>query len=307
MVFSMVNTGHANRLGTRPLQKMLQNYTVTIFGLLILLPLGACESIRGYPDQPPSLPTTLSSLDGATLSALIVEYNATITTAARKQVIRDQIIHSDLTQIDNKFNDFKIELSSQDNQLSLGTDFISLALAGLGATVGSTATKAALAAASAGVIGAKSAIDKDLLYQKTIVTLVAQMEADRKAVLATILTNMHSDISTYPLEAAGSDLQDYYQAGTLVDALQSLTQSAGVSEQNASDQVSQALSGNYSYDDLSSKIENYWRPPGGGFNLTNQAQIKACMTKNSVSGSITLLINNATDATKNVIIACLKI
>jgi hypothetical protein len=209
--------------------------------LLMPLVLSACAAVTGYPKQPKSLPTTISSLDESTLSGLIAEYNSTSTSADQKKVIRDRIIYSDISQIDQQFNKFKVNINSQENILSIGTDFISLALAGLGATLGGAATKAALAAASAGVIGAKAGIDKDVLYQKTITALTTEMEAQRSLVFARIITNTHSDVVKYPLEAASKDLQDYYQAGTLVNALEGVNQSAGEKAQAADAEVAAAL------------------------------------------------------------------
>ena len=209
--------------------------------LMLPLTLSACAGVSGYPAQPDSLPTTITSLDSKTLATRIADYNDKNTPTDQKMSIRNEIIWSDITQIDQKFNDFKLSLNSQENKLSIGSDFVSLALAGLGATVGNTATKAALAAASAGVIGAKAAIDKDVLYQKTITALVTQMEAGRSKQLAVIITNMKSDTTAYPLEAASKDLQDYYQAGTLVNAIAGVSSSASVAAQDGTNAVAKAI------------------------------------------------------------------
>jgi len=275
--------------------------------LLVPLVLSACAAVTGYPKQPQSLPTTITSLDNNTLSALIAEYNNTNTSADRKKTIRNRIIYSDISQIDQKFNDFKVRLNSQENILSIGADFTALTLAGLGATVASAGTKAALAAASAGVIGAKAGIDKDVLYQKTITALVTEMEAQRSQVFARIITNTNSDVAKYPLEAASKDLQDYYQAGTLVNALEGVNQSAGEKAQAADAKVAKALSANYSYTDLSKKIESYWKPDGIR-NDENAKQIKDCMKQvKTRADSITMFINSeaGTESERSAVISCL--
>jgi hypothetical protein len=278
------------------------------FALVIAasIALSACAAIRGYPDQPNSLAITIASLDDATLKSLISTYNATDTPADKKVSIRNQIIYSEISQIDQKFNDFKVELNSQENLDSIGVDFIALALAGLGATTGKAGTKAALAAASAGVIGAKAAIDRDLLYQKTITALITEMEAQRSQVYARILTNMKTtDITKYPLEASSKDIQDYYQAGTLVNAIQGVGQSASEKQQDATAQVTAALSGTYNYTDLSKTIGSFWMPDGKTVDAANNTKITKCMSDNKIVGSVPFLMNAGTDADRATVIKCL--
>lgn len=274
--------------------------------LLALVTLAACAAVTGYPGQPDSLPTTVTSLDQTTLKALVAEYNNPGTSADRRMAIRNQIIYSDISQIDQNFNDFKVSINRQQNLLSIGTDFVSLTLAGLGATIGDAGTKAALAAASAGVIGAKASIDKDVLYQKTVTALVTEMEAGRSFVFAKMLTSMNSDVTKYPLEAASKDLQDYYQAGTLINALEGVNESASAKATDASARVTAALSAQYNYSPtLSKKIESFWMPDGHSVNAANQARLLLCMTQNKVAGSIPFLINGGADADRSAVISCL--
>jgi len=275
--------------------------------LFLSLGLAGCAAVTGYPDQPDSLPTTIASLDQKTLGERIVEYNKSDTSAERKKAIRNEIIFSNISQIDQDFNTFKVNLNRQGNVLSIGTDFVSLALAGLGATIGNSATKAALAAASAGVIGAKAAIDKDVLYQKTITALITEMDAQRSQVFARIITNMNSDVTTYPLEFSSKDIQDYFQAGTLVSAIAGITQSAGAKAQDASAQVANALSARYNYNDLSKKIESYWGWDGKSFNKDNDKKLKDCMADKKLGYSVPYLINGASDADKRTVTSCLGI
>lgn len=275
--------------------------------VLLPLALGACSIVNGYPAQPDNLPTTVTSLDPKTLNNLVTEYNNNATAEERKKAIRNQIIFSDISQIDKNFNSFKSDLNSQENILRLGTDFIGLALAGLGATIPGAGTKAALAAASAGVIGANAAIDKDVLYQKTIIALVTEMEAQRSQEFAKIITNTNSDTTKYPLEFASKDLQDYYQAGTLVNALEGVNQSASTKAQTGKNQVAAALSAQYNYTNLSKKIESYWIPDGKTVNTPNEQKINACMTQKNIVGSIPFLINGGTEGDKAAIISCLGI
>jgi hypothetical protein len=114
---------------------------------------------------------------------------------------------------------------------------VGLILAGLTATAGGATTKAALGAASAGVIGANAAINKDLYYQKTIPALLTQMEAERLKALASILAGIKQSDADYPLMQAYIDLNAYRTAGSIPAAVAGITQNAG----NAKDEAQKAI------------------------------------------------------------------
>jgi hypothetical protein len=275
--------------------------------LLGLLALSACSIMNGSPPKPSGLLATIGSLDSTTLAALVSEYNNAATDPARKKLIRNRIIYSDIGQVDQNFNDFKIDLNNQANTINVSADFISLALAGLGATTGNAGTKSALAAASAGVIGANAAFDKDVLYQKTVVALVTEMEAQRSQVFARIIANTNRDVTQYPLELAGKDLQDYYQAGTLVNAIAGVNKSASENAQNGAKAVETALSAQYNYTNLSQKIRSYWMPDGTTVDMGHQTNLDQCLTETKFPGSIPFLINGGTEGEKAAVIGCLNI
>ena len=99
--------------------------------------------------------------------------------------------------------------------------------------VGGARAKANLAAAAAGIGGAKTTIDKDFYYEKSIEALVASVNAKRKDVLVTILTGLGSTIDRYPFERGLTDLHQYYLAGTLNGAIQFINVQAAQSEANS--------------------------------------------------------------------------
>ena len=128
---------------------------------------------------------------------------------------------------DIEFADFERRLYGDGNVVGLGGDLVGLVLTGLIATTGNAATKSALGAASAGVIGASAAINKDLYYQKTIPALLAQMEADRLKALAPITTGLKLSDADYPLMQAYIDLDAYKSAGSIPAAITAINQNAG--------------------------------------------------------------------------------
>jgi hypothetical protein len=150
----------------------------------------------------------------------------------RKQK-RDVIILERIHAYNIEFADFERRLYGDGNEVSLGSDLVGLVLGGLIATTGNAATKSALGAASIGVSGANTAINKDLYYQKTIPALLAQMEADRLKALAPIAAGLKLSDADYPLMQAYIDLDAYKTAGSIPGAINAVNQSAGNAKDDA--------------------------------------------------------------------------
>ena len=91
-----------------------------------------------------------------------------------------------------------------------------------------------MAAISAGIVGAKSVISKDILYNSAIQTLILKMDADRAAVRQHIINNLQFNELAYPFEAAELDTGDYFRAGTLSNALITLQSDAASSDSASS-------------------------------------------------------------------------
>lgn len=74
--------------------------------------------------------------------------------------------------------------------------------------------KTDLAAAAAGLGGAKQTIEKDFYYEKSMDALVGTMNARRKEVLVAILRGLNTpSVEQYPFELALTRLHEYYMAG----------------------------------------------------------------------------------------------
>ena len=211
--------------------------TMVILSLAGAAFLSACAPIRGFPQDPENT--------SATLAALIPYFDGTeekiylssgIGTEARTQK-RNEIVLARMRAYNIAFSEFQRRLYGDSNTVTLGSDLIALILAGLTATTGDAATKAALGAASAGVLGASAAINKDLYYQKTIPALLTQMEADRLRAQAVILQGLTLPNSQYSLMQAYIDLDAYQNAGSIPSAISSITRDAGNAKQDAQDAI----------------------------------------------------------------------
>jgi hypothetical protein len=211
------------------------NNVVVVAGVCSPLLL-ACAPIEGYPRDPENTDATLTALQPYFDGTEEKVYLATNDDATRTQ-IRNEIIFQRLRGYDIEFANFQRQLYGQSNTITLGSDLIGLVLGGLTATTGTAATKAALGAASTGVIGANAAINRDLYYQKTIPALLTQMEADRLKAKLPIVQGMAQPDAKYPLMQAYIDLDVYKNSGSMPSAISSITTSAGNNKQVAQDNI----------------------------------------------------------------------
>ena len=245
------------------------------FGVSVL---SGCAGLSGYPDDPQNA-TNLTILRNTYFSPDSEDrYKAAGT--AERQGIRNEIVLKRMQIYDMEFSLFARDLSSANNSISIGSDLTALALSGLGATTGNAATKAALSAASGGVIAANGAIDKDLFYQKTVPAIIAQMQANRVKAETTVLQGLQKTDADYPLPRADLDLDVLNDAGSLNAAIATITQAST----NAKEQT-QANMDTYrslAMSRTASSVQlNAWLFPSGALNTDHLISLQAWMTKNS--------------------------
>jgi len=202
--------------------------------------LAGCSAFSGYPTNYQNTSAVIAT-DTPYLASDVRTRENSSSAADRgglnPQQYRDAVIYARMEVIDIYYYDFESKLVGSYDGLSLGADLTTLVLNGLGATTGSAATKAALAAASEGVVGANAAVNTDLFYKKTLPGLVAQMRASRQTALVTIKTGLQKPVAQYPLDEALLDVNTYYVAGTLPSAVSTITSNAGAEKSTADAQL----------------------------------------------------------------------
>ena len=139
---------------------------------------------------------------------------------------------------ESSYSNFKRRLNGDANTLNLASDLSLLGLAGVAATTGNITTATALAAASAGIIGARGAINADLYFQHTLPALLAQMDANRARAKLPIVTGLRQSNAAYPLAIALMDLDALRDAGGIPLAIGGLTQQAVVEKVSAEKSLS---------------------------------------------------------------------
>ncbi len=207
-------------------------HAVAAIGILLLC---GCASFRGAPE-----PTTAADA----VDPAVCPSNADVLAFYRADDVarggltpvqfRDFKISACIAAIDSKYVAFLKELRRQRIGAALGGDLAVLTLNGI-AAVASEGTSNALAAASAGVVGSKAAVDKDLYFDQTLPALESTMAANRADVLARIRTQQSTD--KYTLAEARSDVLAYQEAGNIDSAIKGLNASAAKTEAKATDNL----------------------------------------------------------------------
>jgi hypothetical protein len=153
-----------------------------------------------------------------------------------KEGWRNEVLEARIEDMNLQFTRFEQSLYEQGIGFGVGTDWIVLALSGAGAVVTGGASNA-LSAASAGVTGARSAYGKDVLYDKTLPVIIAQMVAQRQTVLVRIREGETQGANAYPLTRGLADLEEYYNAGTIPGAISNLAINVGAQSKEAQEKL----------------------------------------------------------------------
>ena len=115
-----------------------------------------------------------------------------------------------------------------------GAQAASIGLNAAGALTTSGATKI-LSGAAGAITGTSAAFNKNVLFDQSITTFIAKMDALRAIKLEAIKKNL--DTATYSLAEAYRDVEDYGYQGTLDAAFADVAKQSGVQEAEAKKQV----------------------------------------------------------------------
>ena len=146
---------------------------------------------------------------------------------------RNNYITLRMYAIDQNYTIYEKQLTHEVQETGLAASLINLGLTGAGSVAPTAEIGKALSAAATGFTGASQAYDKDVLLAQSVQNLQTQMRADRNAKAAIILTSMKCPVSSYNMGMVLSDLEEYYRAGTLPNALITISKTVGDAESQA--------------------------------------------------------------------------
>jgi hypothetical protein len=167
---------------------------------------------------------------------LLQQYNAmpqaTEAEAAAKVARRNQILQELITLVDQNYSVFEGRYYGSDASVNFTGDVINLGLTGVSSVTGTAHLKSVLSAIATGTTGIKISYLKNFYDQQTRSAVVQKMRALRATALATIqdANHMKAGVTSYSLEAGLSDIEGYYNAGTIIGALQAIAETAGTEQ-----------------------------------------------------------------------------
>src|SRR5579871_2798577 len=205
-----------------------------------------CSTYRPTPYLPSGSYTKQISAD-VWDPQMLQKYNAmpqsTPEDIQRKVARRNQVLQELMWLVDQNYGSFEGRYYGSDASVNFGGDVAILGLTGVGAVTGSAHLKSILSAIAEGTTGIKTSYEKNFYDQQTRAAIVQKMRASRATEVALIEDQNHMKASVvqsavgtvngtetavaYSLEQGLSDIDDYYNAGTIIGALQAITESAG--------------------------------------------------------------------------------
>jgi len=211
----------------------------TILLICINSTLLSCASIGGFPERTDDVNSQLKDLQGkyfhpggSATGGKIDMYNSSTDPVERKK-LRNEIILNRLLAYDLQFSLFQEALYKEGIVSNLSLDILGMGVGIAGGVVTQATTSRILSALSGGISGSRTAINKNLYYERTLPALLALMIANREKIKIEIYTGSQQEDAVYPLGQAISDLERYFIAGSIPGAIASVNEEAGKKQAQA--------------------------------------------------------------------------
>ena len=147
--------------------------------------------------------------------------------------IRNKVLNELILLTDVYYRDYEDFLYVGKAMADTGFDVVELGLT-LWATVsGVNRTKTTLSAIATGLKGTRLSIDKNLFQRQAMIAMISKMRAIRKEKLIVLYQGMKKPVLKYSLDQALIDIGEYYNAGTIIGALQDIFSQSGVEDKEA--------------------------------------------------------------------------
>jgi len=172
---------------------------------------------------------------------LLETYNAMLETTdaqkATKVARRNRILQELIWLVDQNYGKFEDRYYGSEASINVAGDIVNLGLTGVSSVTGTAHLKSVLSAIATGTTGIKTSYQKNFFDQQTRSAVVQKMRSLRATQLAILQDEDHmkADLSEYSLESGLSDVDAYFNAGTIIGALQSIAEGAGTEQKAAKD------------------------------------------------------------------------
>lgn len=188
-------------------------------GLFVATALAGC---MGSTTNPERLFSVAYELDQVRLQKdqLAQEYYATFFSQPdRAKAVRNEILARRIYAIDLQYTEYESALTHESQRLGFAALTSAQGLTTAAALVAAPGTKTILSAVATAVLATKGHYNSEVLLAQTMRTIQKQMRASRNTYSTLIAGRMTQSVADYPLQIALSDIEDYYNAGTLTSGV----------------------------------------------------------------------------------------
>jgi hypothetical protein len=207
-----------------------------LLSVLLCIALTACGTFNGAPPPPSDVQAQVTQLSPAHSAQAIIQCIAL--PIAQQTDCRDSIAQARLIAIDLQYTQFRQNFYGATRWGGFAATVASLGLTTTAGLSGiAAATGRTLSSVATAVTGTRAAFEKDILVEKTANAIETAMDASRNTVAARIRKGLQAPATDYPLAVALSDLESYYNAGTLLGALAGITEAVGEQSARANNEL----------------------------------------------------------------------
>jgi hypothetical protein len=194
--------------------------------------LGGCIPSTRTPER---LYPVASEMDfvRSTQSDLIDRYYKATLSAEQMRLIRNEIIAQRMYAVDVQYTQYESALTREGQEVGFGATTAAEGLSTAATLVGPPGTKSILSGAATAVLATKGHYESEVLLAQTMRTIQKQMRASRNRIATSIAARTSQSVADYPLAAAMSDVEEYYNAGTLTTGVIDTSTTVGIEETNS--------------------------------------------------------------------------
>lgn len=154
----------------------------------------------------------------------------------QKKLLRNRLIYIAVEQVDTEFNAYRKKSRKRNDLLQFLFDFLEIGATTTISVIRGERAKSVLGEALTGFKAARISANKNFRLLETQI-LFNKMVANRAKKLDLIYNKLNQDVVSYPWERARSELKEYFFAGTIDDALNSLSIDTGAEASEATAKV----------------------------------------------------------------------
>jgi hypothetical protein len=168
----------------------------------------------------------ISAFNKSEIARLMKEANAT-TNSETAKLARNKLIAIGVEQIDSAFNDYRKNSRKRHDLLQFIFDFLEIgASSAINIVKGGERARSLIAEGLSLFQGSRAAFNRDFKFLERQI-LFDKMVSKRAQKLTKIYEKVNSEVTDYPWEQARSELREYFYAGTMDEALSSLSVDTG--------------------------------------------------------------------------------